>query len=159
MYRNRRDDPVFLRVAEETGIPVSEVGKAVRSFFASIKNEARTLPLDNPKKIYRKEVFDTFAFARMIPFIGRIGPVYSRYLAWRRNESKLDVQVPRSRYRTRLLQDDIEHMAEDILAGKAPLPVCKKKGNELYKRVWVVGKDGKKLARQVIPKENTDVQD
>lgn len=159
MYRNRKEEPVLLRISEETGIPVSEVRKAAHSFFAAIKNEARKLPFDNRKKIYRKEVFDTFAFVRMIPFIGRIGPIYSRYLAWRRNESKLDVQVPRSRYRTRLLQDDIEHMAEAILAGKAPLPVRKKKGNELYKRVWVVGKDGKRLARQVIPKEITDVQD
>lgn len=45
-------------------------------------------------------------------------------------------------------------MAEEILSGKAPSPVTKRKNSDLFNRVWVVGKDGKKSARQVIPKES-----
>ena len=45
-------------------------------------------------------------------------------------------------------------MAAEILSGRTPSPVKKKKNSELYERVWLVGQDWKKSARQVIPKEN-----
>lgn len=44
-------------------------------------------------------------------------------------------------------------MADEILSGKLPTPVKKRKGSELYKRVWYVEQDKKRLARQVIQKE------
>lgn len=48
-------------------------------------------------------------------------------------------------------------MASDILSGKTPEPVRKiKRNTELYDRVWLVGQDGKKLARQVIPKSKSE---
>jgi hypothetical protein len=55
-----------------------------------------------------------------------------------------------------MTQDDIEHIADDILSGRTPFLIRKRKGNEMYDRVWLVGQDGKRLARQVIPKEKED---
>lgn len=138
---------------------MQEVKRAVISFFDCIWGAAKKLPFDTPRRIYSPEKFDEYFRVWNIPSIGRLGPAYSRYLLWRRNESSLVEQRLRSSYRLRLTQDDIEHMAEEILSGNTPSPLQKKKGNELYHRVWLVGKDGKKSARQVIPKNNKDVQD
>lgn len=153
MRRNKLEEADFRAVAEELDVPLEEVRRAVHSFFGEIVGESRALPFDTEKKIYSKESFEQKVKVWNIPFMGRIGPVYSRYLKWRGNESKNLIQEPRSNYRSRITQDDIEHMAEDILSGRTPSPVVKKKGSEMYNRVWLVGQDGKKLARQVIPKK------
>ena len=50
-------------------------------------------------------------------------------------------------------QSDIESTAEAILSGVTPPPLIKRKNKELFERVWLVGQDGKKSARQVIPKK------
>ena len=154
MGRNRTDEKEFKRIAEELGVPVEDVRSAVSSFFGTMIMEACHLPFDNNRKIFTKEKFSEYAVVRNIPYIGRLGPVYSRYLKWRANESRGLLQVPRSSYRSRLLQSEIENMAAEILSGRTPSPVKKVKYSELYDRVWLVGQDGKKSARQVIPKEN-----
>lgn len=63
------------------------------------------------------------------------------------------MQEKRSKYRNRLSSEDIEKMADEILSGKLPTPVKRRKGSELYKRVWYIEQGKKKLARQVIQKE------
>ncbi len=146
-------------VSDITGIGYGDVVKAVSSFFCAIDAEARRLPFNTDSKIYSKDAFDTRAFVKSIPSIGRIGTSYSRYLKWRRNESRLKVQERGGRARKRLSQDDIENIAGDILSGKAPRPVHKRKPSEMYKRVWIVSTEGKRLARQIIKKEDTNVQD
>lgn len=147
----------FASVAAITGISADEVRKIVSSFFDDIAQQVDKLPYDDVRRIYSKEVFNCHTCYFNIPSIGRIGTSYSRYLQWRANEAKSIEQVHRSHYQSRLTQNDIEHMAEEILSGKTPSPVYKKKGNELYNRVWLVKPEGKKLARQVIPKESKDV--
>ena len=159
MSRNRRESADFRKVSSELDIPDGEVKKILSSFFGSLSAYSRSLPFDDHRKIYSRDAFSSYAKVMCIPYIGRIGPAYSRYLKWRRNESGAVSQEPRSRYGKRILQSEIETMAEDILSGKAPSPARKRKPTELYNRVWLVGKDGKRLARQVIPKENRDVQD
>ena len=154
--RNRIEDANCLAIAQELDIPVGEVKKVVSSFFGEIVSEARSLPFNNRTRIYTKDKFDELVRVWNIPSIGRIGPAYSRYLKWRGNESKKSEQRLRSDYRSRLTQDDIENIAEEILSGKTP-SFNKKRGNEMYNRVWLVGQDGKKLARQVIPKNKEDV--
>ena len=153
MGRNRTDEAEFRRIASELGLDSEDVRKAVNSFFEMFLKDAAKLPFDNRRKIYTKEKFDEYVNVRNIPYIGRMGPVYSRYLRWRGNEAKEVSQVPRSSYQSRIPQSEIERMAEDILSGKTPVPIKKKKNSELYHRVWLVGQDGKKSARQVIPKE------
>lgn len=153
MPRNKIEEAGFLRLSEEFGIPVSEVARAVKSFFDVIASDAQSLPFDNRKKIYSKPVFEELVKVRNIPYIGRLGPVYSRYLKWRENESKLLPQKPRSGYRKRMTQDDIENIADAVLSGNPVPEIRKRKGSELYERVWLVRQDGKKSARQVIPKE------
>lgn len=151
--RNRLDEEDVESIAEELSVPVTEVRRAIHSFFGIINDAARSLPFDDRRKIFSREKFEEYSAVWNIPSIGRIGPVYSRYLKWRGNEAKRISQDYRSNYRKRITQDDIEHMAGDILSGKTPSPVIKKKGSELYERIWLVGKNKKKLARQVIPKE------
>lgn len=122
------------------------------SFFEVFGADARSLPFDNPKKIFSKDVFDGKVTVRQIPFMGRLGPVYSNYLKWRANESGQFQMVPRSSYRSGITQNEIENMAVAALSGSAP-SLKRKKKSEMFDRVWLVGQDGKKSARQVIPKE------
>ena len=154
MVRNLADEREYRKISEELGVPVDSVRAAVNSFFSTIIDDARSLPFDNYKKIFTREKLSEYAVVRNIPYIGRIGPAYSRYLKWRANESREITQVPRSSYRSRLSQSEVENMAAEILSGRTPSPVRKLKNSELYERVWLVGQDGKKSARQVIPKEN-----
>lgn len=127
--------------------------RILASFFSVIFVDARSLPFDNPKRIFAKEKFNEYVKVRNIPFIGRIGPVYSNYLKWRANESQQIEMAPRSSFRNRRTRSDIETTAAAILSGKAPPSLKKKRGNEMFERVWLVGQDGKKSARQVIPKK------
>ena len=150
--RNRFEEAEYRAIAERFGLQESEVRRAVRSFFFAIFLQARKLPFNNHRRIYTKEKFDEYISVVNIPYIGRIGPVYSRYLAWRGNEAKSQEQVNRGLYRERVSQDEIEHIADEILSGKTPSFEIKKK-NKNYTRIWVVGKTGKKMARQVLPKE------
>lgn len=152
MRRNKIQQADFKVISTELGIPVSEVERIVNSFFHVIDSNARRLPFDDARKIYTKERFEEFVSVCNIPYLGRLGPVYSRYLKWRQNESYERIQVPRSSYRSGFTQDEIEHIAGDILAGRTP-SLKKNKKTDLYNQVWMVGKDGKKLARQVLPKE------
>lgn len=151
--RNRTDEAEFRRIASELGIDSEDVASIVNSFFAVILGEARELPFDNHRKIFTKDKFSEYAVVRNIPYIGRLGPAYSRYLKWRGNESRDLSQVPRSSYRSRLSQNEVENMAAEILSGGTPSPIKKKRTSEFYDRVWLVGQDGKKSARQVIPKK------
>lgn len=150
--KNKIEDENCLIVAKELDVPVNEVKKVIASFFGEIVRESRSLPFNSLTRIYSKEKFDKLVKVWNIPSIGRIGPVYSRYLKWRTNESQSVAQVPRSSYRNGLTQDEVEYIAGEILSGRTPF-YTKKKGNQMYNRVWIVGTDGKKLARQVIPKE------
>lgn len=154
MARNLVDEREYRKISEELGVPVDSVRVAVKSFFDTIVSDSRSLPFDNSRKIFTREKFSEYAVIRNIPYLGRIGPVYSRYLKWRANVARDLTQVPRSSYRSRLSQSEVENMAAEILSGRTPSPVKKKKNSELYERVWLVGQDWKKSARQVIPKEN-----
>ena len=154
MSRNRLEYARYRKLASRFGIPEEEVKRIVTSFFDVILSDARALPFNTPRKIYSRQKFDEFVKVTHIPFIGRLGPVSSRYCKWRVNESMGLGQRPRSDYRTRMTQDDIEYTAAAVLSGKALPKREKKRGSELFNRVWLVGQDGKKSARQVIPKEN-----
>ena len=156
MVRNRIDELEYRRIAEEVGVSPDTVRSVVNSFFDTILCDARSLPFNNYRKIFTKEKFSEYSVVRNIPSLGRIGPVYSRYLKWRANESQCLTQVPRSSYQSRFSQSEVENMAAEILSGGTPSPVNKKKNSELYERVWLVGQGGKKSARQVIPKEDKD---
>lgn len=153
MGRNRKEYDRYRELSSRYDVPEEEVKRILASFFGVVLSDARSLPFDNPKKIFSKDKFDEYVKVRHIPFVGRIGPVYSNYLKWRANESQQIEMAPRSSFRKRRTQSDIESTAEAILSGKTPPPLRKRKGNEMYHRVWLVGQDGKKSARQVIPKK------
>lgn len=152
---NNADETLFRTVASECGVSAEDVRKAVHSFFDIIRREADALPFDTERKIFSKEVFDSLAHVNQIPFIGRIGPVYSRYLSWRANESSAHDMVKRKHDPMKLTESDIEEIASSFLSGKSfSLDTIKerRKKEGKYNRVWLVGKNGKQLARQIIVK-------
>jgi len=151
--RNRIEESDFKEIALALSLDESDIRRVVYSFFGQIVSDAKRLPFDDETRIFSKEKFGSYAVVRSIPFIGRVGPVYSRYRSWRSNEGAKFNQVPRSAFRKRLKQSDIENTAAAILSGRTPSMPEKKKPSELYKKIWFVDTDGKKLAKQVIPKE------
>ena len=153
MSKNRKEYERYRRVSAKTNVSEEEVKRILVSFFSIFLGDARSLPFDNPRKIFSKDKFEEFVKVRNIPYIGRIGPVYSRYLKWRANVSEQLDMAPRSSYRSGVTQNDIENIADAILSGSTPPPLRKRKGKEMFERVWLVGQDGKKSARQVIPKK------
>ena len=152
MVRSRVDNARIRTVADRLGIPEAEVRRCVNAFFGVIVGYARTLPFNDPTRIYAKDKFNDYVRVWNIPYLGRMGLVYGRYRAWRANASESLGQMKKSVYRKKMLRDEIETIAGAMLSGDAfSLPGKSKKEN--YKRVWMVGKNGKRLAGQVIPKE------
>lgn len=152
MYRNKTEEAIFKNIAGHTRTTASEVKRAVASFFSVIALESDKLPFDDERKIYTRDKFEDFVQVYNLPYIGRIGPVYSRYLKWRSNDAHGLPRNKRSDYQVGLSRGEIEDIVETILSGGTP-QIIRKKNSELFNRVWLVGKDGKKSARQVIPKE------
>lgn len=140
----------FNSIAQEFDVPVDEVRKTVLSFFDGIVLDAKKLPFDNPRRIYTKKAFDEYEQVHNIPFIGRIGTNHGRYMKWRANEAKKVNMVMRSTYKHGLSEEDIETIAENALAGIPYIPV--KKHNN-FQRIWMIGENGKRQARQVIPRD------
>ena len=153
------DNDICKSVSDELSVDVSDVRSAVDSFFFSIKDSSKKLPFNNRRKIYLKDKFESYVSVQNIPYIGRIGPSYSRYLKWRRNEAKQTEQSSRDSYKSKLTEEDIDCIVEAVLSGKKIQSIPKRKKSELYESIWIVGSDGKRLARQVIPKKNKNVQD
>lgn len=154
MSRSRLEYIDFKLIGSELGVSQEDVKRVVHSFFDSISDYAKKLPFDTVVKIYSKPKFDEYERVWNIPYIGRLGMSYNRYLKWRTNESKMIEQETRNLSRSRFSQDEIEHTAGEILAGRVPSLPKKKRVKEMYRRVWMVGRDGKRLARQVIPKKD-----
>lgn len=152
MHRNREDEKLFKAIALKQSVTPMEVRKIVFSYFDAISADGKRLPFDDNRKIYDSECFEKLSFSYNIPYIGRIGPVYSRYLKWRGNVAKELEQVPRASFLSSNTRPDIEQMAEEILSGKPVTVSAKRRTDSLYNRVWLVGTRGKRLARQVMPK-------
>lgn len=155
--RNNVEIERYRVISDRLGTKQSEVARVVRSFFGAMASEINALPFSDERRIYSHDLFDEYSVVCNIPYIGRLGTSYSRYLVWRRNESKNLNQVNRRAHRAGVSRDEIEHIAEEILSGGSPAIPAKKKNSELFNNIWLVGKHGKKLARQAIKKENENV--
>ena len=156
--RNRTHEAEFRELAEQFGLEPSDVKRIVQSFFEVFLTDANSLPFDNVKKIYSKEKFDSLVKVRNIPSIGRLGPLYSRYLQWRVNEAKEVDMIRKPKPGRRFSQEEIEQLALDALAGKEiELPKRVRQSDE-FDRIWLVSSGGKKTARQVIPKQKAKVK-
>ena len=153
MRRNRSHSDIYKSISSSVGIDFIDVGRVVESFFRVIVDDARRLPFNNHRRIYSKDKFDEYVNVYNIPSVGRIGPVYSRYIKWRANESGNYDMKPRCSFRGGISQGEIEDIAASILSGQTPSIPKKAKNSELFERIWMVGKDGKKSANQVIPKK------
>lgn len=157
MKLGRTDRKRCIAIAEASALPQREIEKAVESYFDSIVEKTKALPFDTPKRIYSRAAFARCSFVVNIPYIGRIGPVYSRYLKWRSSESNEVDMVMRKDAKSDHLKPLIEKATIDALSGMkvdaASLRSRIPKGR--YSRVWYMNPDGtKRAARQVIKKEN-----
>ena len=147
MPRSKIDTADYRLISEQFDVEPEDVRRVVASFFDILQLEARSLPFDNDTRIYSREKFNEYAKVWNIPFIGRIGPVYSRYLCWRRNESERLEQELKSSFKSVSMKQMADELAKQILKDKS----CSVEKNDKYKRIWVVQTDGKRLAKQVIP--------
>lgn len=145
----------FRELASRYGLKESEVRCIVNSYFESIVRAAKKLPFNTPCRIYTHETFRGYERIWNIPYLGRIGTSYSRYLAWRANEAKTIDQMPVPKKSNGYTQDEIEELAKALLSneGKKERLVTAKRSRP-YTKVWIVTKDGKKSAKQVIKKDN-----
>lgn len=153
MKLSRSDADVCNNIAEYEDVAVSEVRKAVSAYFDSIVSDARKLPFNNPQRIYTKPAFEQQSFVVNLPYLGRIGPVYSRYLKWRREEAKEFDHVERKKVRQIYAAPIIEEEAKKALAGqKASSTVLREripKGK--YNKVWMMHEGGlRRAAKQLI---------
>lgn len=153
MPRSRREESDFRDVAVRLGVDPSDVRRVVTSFFGMILSDARSLPFDNHRRIYSADVFMSLARVRGIPRIGRIGPAYSRYIRWRANESVGYDMVPRGAFSGKLTRGEIEDIAAEALAGRRPELPGSRRNSDLFDRVWLIGRDGRRSARQVVRKD------
>ena len=156
MHRNRQDEYIYRRIAEADGLDADTVRSIILSFFDTISKEALALPFDNGRKIFTKEAFMLHESIHNIPYIGRLGTSYSRYLRCRAYASGGMLQKKRPKTHTGYTKSDIELIAQTVLSEGIMPEIKKKRKSEMYNNVWLVGTDGKKLAGQVIMKE-TDV--
>lgn len=153
MSRSLREESDYRLVAGSLSVDVSDVRRVVSSYFGMVLSDARSLPFDNHRRIYSRDVFDGFVKVRNIPSVGRLGPVYSRYLKWRANESGGYDMVPRGFYTGGLTRGEIEDIAADAIAGRVPSLPDRRRNSDLFDRVWLMGSDGRRSARQVIRKD------
>lgn len=157
MKLGRKDRSRCRAISDECAIPEREVAKAVESYFDSIVEKTRRLPFDTPKRIYSREAFRKCSFVVNIPYIGRIGPVYSRYLKWRAAESEGMRMVRRDDVKSDHFRPLVEKAAKDALSGmkvdSSALVGRIPKGR--YEKVWIVNPDGsRRSARQLISKDD-----
>lgn len=151
MKNSKVEEADFRAIAEELSVPPEEVKNVINSFFGIIGSEARRLPFNNPRKIYSRAAFDKYSSVFTIPYIGRLGPAYSKYLQWRVNESKKIDMITRPVRGSKLLPSEVEAIAEAVLDGKEfDLRNKRKVG---FERVWLVDEYGKRQARQAVRKK------
>lgn len=154
MKAGRIDKADFEAIASEMGLAPDEVCNAVLSFFDAMVSEARSLPFNNPRRVYSKDVFDTYGSVYQIPSIGRLGPSFTRYKAWRANEAGNERIVGRQTFNEKLRREDIEDMARSALEGIAPdVAGMKRRRRGKYNKVWHVSSEGRRLAWQVQKKK------
>lgn len=156
--KNTSDDKIFRDIASKYGIEISESKRIVNSFFEILQLEARALPFDDDTRIYTREKFGELVSVYQIPFVGRLGPVYSKYLSWRKNDVDAIEQMGRNVFRKVTLKEKAEMLAKQILSGNTVSGCSFKEFNRIakHKRVWMVGVNGKKLANQVISVKNEE---
>lgn len=153
MKLSKQDIQWCKKMAAEEGVSFSEVKKALLSFFDSIVSAANRLPFDRDNRIYSFGAFHEYPYCVNLPYLGRLGPVYSLYIKWRAKESKTQDTVLRSRAKKEHLKPLIEEAAKQALSGnKVDSSLLQQRlPSGKYKTVWLVDKNKKKkAAKQMI---------
>ena len=134
--------------ARANGLSETEVQKAVVSFFDDIVVSTRKLPFNNLKRIYTADALEDKAGVYNIPYIGRLGPMYSLYVKWRGEVAEEYDMVLREDVRDIHLAERIEELAELALSGH------KVTRDMMKDKVWIIDKEGRrKAAKQLFKKQ------
>ena len=156
MKLSRQDRSWCRQYAESNGLNSNEVVKAIVAYFDDMVIAVRSLPFNNVTRIYTADAVDKLAPVYNIPCLGRIGPIYSLYLKWRREEAKEQETELREVVKRRHLSERIEQAAAMALSGRRvsasflddPIP------RGMYRKVWIIDANGKRrVARQVYKKQ------
>ena len=143
--------------AREHGLDIGEVVKAVLCFFDDIVLTTRRLPFDNIRRIYTADAVADKACVYNIPYIGRLGPVYSQYLKWRSECAEEQEIVSRADVYAKHRAEKLDKAFDLVMSGKKipegylrdPIPAS------LYHKVWIIDKDGRRrAAKQLFKKTN-----
>lgn len=143
------------KIAREENIPLSVVKNIITSYFDSMVIAAKALQYNNKQRLYTKKAFLENAFVINIPFIGRIGPVYSCYIKWRKQLSKNLEQIKKSALKRFHYGKYLEEEARHALNGeKVNIELFgRPNAKDGYCRVWIIKENDKKVsARQIIVK-------
>lgn len=142
-------------IASETGLDAREAGKAVSSFFYVLLSEFRSLPFNSPGRIYTPAAFSSLSKVFNIPYIGRVGTMYSKYRKWRASVSAELDTINRSDIRQDSRRDMLDTAYHDAIHGRQ-VDASAMKGRNVkgrYTTVWLIDENGhRKVARQVIKK-------
>lgn len=155
MKLSKIDERWCRKYASENDLNICEVKKAIVSFFDDIVFSVRKLPFNNIRRIYSADALEEIADVYNIPYIGRIGPIYSKYVKWRKEESEnYDMLLRKTAFRKHF-NERVDEAVERAMAGERigkgflrdPVP------SSLYHKVWLIDKNGKrKAARQLFKK-------
>lgn len=153
MRLSRKDRRRCGDIALETGTEPKEVERAVSAFFSTIISDVKRLPFNNPGRIYKPDAFEELCYVTNIPFLGRLGTVYSKYRKWR-SEVASDIEmVDASDAKSEYYKPLIEEEARKALRGeKVNVYRLKERvPSGMYRRVWIMRRNGKRSsARQMI---------
>lgn len=157
MKLSKRDSEWCKSYANGCGLSDAEVAKAVLSYFDDIVYGVRKLPFADFRRIYTADAVASLAPVYNIPFIGRIGPIYSQYTKWRAEDAAELDRVQRKDVRAKHLAERIEEAAVLAMSGhkvspsmlRNPVPAGE------YHRVWLIDANGRRrAARQLFKKTN-----
>lgn len=138
--------------ADDSGISVVEIQKAIGSFFDDMLMKIRRLPFNDVRRIYSPAAVEERAPVFNIPFLGRIGPVYSSYLKWRKEEALKEEMELRETVKARYRDERVEEALKLAKEGHKITNVFLREGipSGKYKKVWYIDKGGKRrVAKQV----------
>lgn len=155
MKLSNRDSGWCRDYAKENGLIESEVCKAVTSYFDDIVLGVRKLPFANFRRIYTADAVASLAPVYNLPRIGRIGPIYSQYVQWRRECAQELDMVQRRAVRAKHLAERIEEATALALSGHNvnrdmlddPIP------SGLYHKVWLIDAQGRRTAAKQLFKK------
>lgn len=153
MKLSRRDRRICADIATEVGYDTRAIERAVSAYFSVIISDVRRLPFNSHSRIYKPDAFEENGYVVNIPYLGRLGTVYSRYRKWRASVSSENDTVRKEDARSKYFEPLVEEEARKALRGERVnvYRLRERVPSGMYRRVWIMKGNGKRSsARQMI---------